>query len=791
VSVHDELAVAEARLAELEAQRADALSRVAKLRAVLELDQPLGQAEKVRLFGDLFRGRRDVFPQRWAKRRSARSGYAPACRNEWVSGICEKPRVRCGVCPNQAFISVADDVLRVHLQGRIVAGVYPLLRDDTSWFVAIDLDGESWREDAVALREAATDVGVPVAVERSRSGDGAHVWVFFSEAVPAVQARRLASALLTDATGRRPAIGLDSYDRLFPSQDVLPDGGFGNLIALPLQHEARDQGCSVFLDDQLDPFADQWRFLAHVGRLDRARVDGLVAAASTREGGVLGVADETEEPDEPWRVGRATTLVLIGPVPDEVRIVLAQQVYVPREGLPPQLVDRIRRLAAFANPVFYERQRLRLPVGHVPRLIGCAEEHPEHIALPRGCLDALETLLADSGVSLVADDRRSDGSPITATFTGELTTEQRAALAALQRHETGVLVAPPGAGKTVIAAALIAERAVATLVLVATRTLVDQWRARLATFLDIEPAAIGTIQGGRRKPIGIVDVATIQTLARDDAASEMLASYGMLVIDECHHVPAISTEKVARLAPARYVLGLTATPQRRDGHQPIIRMQCGPTRHTIRTRPALALRVLRRNTNCQIDSANDVGIQQVYRQLADDHDRNALIVADTLAAIAEGRSPLILTSRIDHLERLAALLRPEIPHLAELHGGLRPADRRRTLAELAESDEPSAIIATGRYLGEGFDHPRLDTLMLALPIAWKGTITQYAGRLHRPATGKHDAHIYDYVDTRIAVLDRMYHKRERTYRTLGYQIETGQPTTLSTAARLPGHETLG
>ncbi len=334
-----------------------------------------------------------------------------------------------------------------------------------------------------------------------------------------------------------------------------------------------------------------------------------------------------------------------------------------------------------------------------------------------------------------------------------------------------MLVAPPGSGKTVIAAALIAERATSTLILVVSRALVEQWRARLAAFLSLDPAVIGTIHGGRRKPTGIIDVATIQTLARDHDAAAALERYGLVVIDECHHVPAVSTENVAKLAPARYVLGLTATPQRRDGHQPIIRMQCGPTRHTIRGRPALALRVIRRPTTTTTPPGIDPTIQGIYRHLAADERRNSLIVADTLAVVAEGRSPLILTGRLDHLHLLDAQLRPRVPHLLALHGGLTPRQRRDALAALAEADEPVAIVATGRFLGEGFDHPQLDTLLLALPVAWKGTITQYAGRLHRPAANKHDARIYDYVDTEIAVLDRMYTKRERAYRALGYSID--------------------
>ncbi len=771
-------------LARLDAERARVSARITELRAG---EQPaLAPADRVRLFGELFRGRDDVYAIRWERASTGRSGYAPACRNEWVTGVCGKPRVRCGACPNQSFRPITAAVLRDHLQGRIVVGVYPLGADERCWFAAIDLDGATWRADTTAVRDAAVALGVPVAVERSRSGNGAHIWVFFAEPVDAAEARRLAFAVLTEASARHTAIGLASYDRVFPSQDVLPAGGFGNLIALPLQRAARDHGASVFLDDALQPHPDQWRYLVGVERLSDARVRELVALAARREGGVLGVAEYNEERDEPWRVRRDAQLPLLGAVPDEVVVTLRQQIYVPREGLPTRLVDRIRRLAAFSNPVFHERQRLRLPVGRVPRVIGCAEEHPQHLALPRGLLGDVEELLTAAGSRMRVDDQRTNGTPLETTFTGMLSDEQQAALEALMRHDCGVLVAPPGSGKTVIAAAVIAKRAVSTVILVSSRTLVEQWRSRLTTFLTIDARQVGTIQGARRKPTGVIDVATIQTLARDPDAAETLEHYGLVIIDECHHVPAVSTENVARLAPARYALGLTATPQRRDGHQPIIRMQCGPTRHTIRAHPPLALRVIRRPTTTTAGTPDaDQTIQQLYQHLANDRDRNALIVADTRTAIAEGRSALILTGRLDHLRLLDTMLRPHVAHLVALHGGLPPRTRRDALEALAKTREPVAILATGRYLGEGFDQPQLDTLLLALPVAWKGTITQYAGRLHRPAPDKHDARIYDYVDTEIPVLDRMYAKRERAYRALGYTI-SGDARTLLHGGRGQG-----
>jgi superfamily II DNA or RNA helicase len=764
----DDLARAEAELVRLDGERAGVLARIDALRS--RESQPLSADERVALFASLFRGREDVYALRWERASTKRSGYAPACRNEWVAGVCEKPRVRCGACPNQSFRPLTDAVLRAHLQGQVVVGLYPLRSDERCSLVAIDLDGAGWRADARAIREAAVELGVPITIERSRSGDGAHGWVFFSEPVAAVDARRLAFAVLTEASARHPTIALASYDRVFPSQDVMPTGGFGNLIALPLQRAAREHGFSVFLDDTLEPYTDQWSHLAAIERLSRERLNALLGIAARREGGVLGVASD-EEPDQPWKAQQpAGRLSLIGGVPAVIAVTIRQQLYIPRAALPARLVDRIRRLAAFSNPVFHERQRLRLAVGHVPRVIGCAEEHPNHIALPRGLHDDLAELIARSGSTITLDDQRVTGTPIDAAFTGQLSDDQQRAVDVLLRDDCGVLVAPPGSGKTVIAAALIARRATTTLVLVSSRALVEQWRARLATFLTIDPKDVGTIHAGRRKPSGIIDIAMIQSLARAADVDEVVERYGFVIVDECHHVPAVTTEQVTRRAPARYWLGLTATPQRRDGHQPIIRMQCGPTRHTIRQAPDLTLTLVRRQTRTRITVPDGAAIQTIYAELAHDTERNAMIVTDARAAIGEGRSVLILTGRIDHLHHLDALLRPHVVGLVSLHGGLKPRERRDALAALADSSDPVAIIATGRYLGEGFDHPRLDTLLLALPVAWKGTITQYAGRLHRPASGKHDARIYDYIDSDTAVLQRMYEKRERTYRALGYTI---------------------
>ena len=785
------IAAEEARLSKLDRARDATSRRLADLRTARERalsadrdDQgepdartTWTQQRKIALFASLFRGREDVFPQRWQNTRTGRSGWAPRCANEWKAGVCAKPRVRCGACPNQAFGAPTERELLAHLQGRQVMGLYPLLADDKCWLLAIDLDGRSWRQDVAALYETCAELGAFAAIERSRSGAGAHAWFFFDEPVPAALARRFGLMVLTDAMARCPTLGMASYDRLFPSQDTLPKGGFGNLIALPLQHEARRQGDTLFLDEVLEPHEDQWAYLDSLPRIASHHLQGLVARGE-RDGRLLGLDERSQDAAAPPRRPRPLASRLAATeMPEVVVATLAQRLYIRRDGLPAALVDAVRRLAVFSNPLFLERQRLRLSTARTPRVIRCFEETARVLALPRGCREPLAQLLEGLGISLELADERVNGRELNVRFTGQLTAQQSTAAQGMLAHELGVLCAPPGIGKTVIAAHLIAARARSALVLVHRKPLLEQWVDRLSEFLDLDPDAIGTIAGGRARPTGRVDIAMVQSLERQDALEELLAGYGHVVVDECHHVPAVMTERVLQAASARCVTGLTATPYRRDGHHPIIAMQCGPVRHRIDPGAApsepLELSVVRRDTPFDPSGLpTDPSIQEIYGALAADEQRTELIVGDALDLVDRGRSPIVLTERREHLERLAARLTGRVPALIALHGDMRPAARRTAIQELgADADTaPRVVLATGRYIGEGFDDPRLDALLLALPIAWKGTVVQYAGRLHRAHPGKRQALVYDYVDAEMPVLRRMFAKRLKVYLALGYQL---------------------
>ncbi|CDM38628.1 TOTE conflict system archaeo-eukaryotic primase domain-containing protein [Ectopseudomonas oleovorans] len=728
---------------------------------------------KLALFRGLFRGRADVFPVRWESK-AGKSGYSPACANEWRPGVCEKPRIKCGACSFRQLLPLTDQVLYKHLAGEIVIGVYPLLPDDTCYFLAVDFDEADWREDVTAFAQSCRELDVPVALEISRSGNGAHAWIFFERNVPASEARLLGSAIISHTCERTRQLTLGSYDRLFPNQDSMPKGGFGNLIALPLQKRARARGGSVFVDETLEPYPDQWALLASIQPM---QVRDIAPATLRASGGrhPLDVADLTDDDDaKPWQRTPEKTQKLTCPLPASVRVTLANQIYFSKSELPQSLINKLIRLAAFQNPEFYKAQAMRLPVWNKPRIIGCAENYPQHIALPRGCLDDVQALLDENKVELVLHDERFAGEPIDVRFVGKLRSDQEAALAALLVHDTGILYAPTAFGKTVTAAALIAQRGVNTLVLVHRTELLQQWKERLQAFLGADKTKIGTIGGGKAKPTGIIDIAVMQSLSRQGEVSKQVKNYGQIIVDECHHLSAFSFEALLKAAWAKYVLGLTATPVRRDGQQPIIFMQCGPIRHTA-SRPESApadLAVTPLWLSRPIVVPEGTGIQDVFLQVCSDTERTAKIVAEVGDVFDQGRKILVLTERTDHLKAIEEQLVGRVENLFTLHGRMSKKQRAALIGELEAlpADAPRVILATGKLVGEGFDHPALDTLVLAMPVSWKGTLQQYAGRLHREHASKADVRIIDFIDSGHPALLRMWSKRQAGYKAMGYRF---------------------
>lgn len=737
----------------------------------------LSTTEKVTLFRRLFRGRTDVYPVRWEGKTSGKSGYAPACANEWRAGVCEKPRIKCGDCGKRLLIPLSDAVIYDHLAGAHTVGVYPLLEDDTCYFLAVDFDEADWRDDARAFMQSCEELGVPAALEISRSGQGAHAWVFFASRVSARDSRRLGTAIISHTCTRTRQLKLESYDRLFPNQDTMPKGGFGNLIALPLQKWPRESGFSVFVDADLRPHPDQWAFLAAIRPMPAHDIEPTILRAT---GGVHPL-DVTFIDDEdlatPWKRESASPKKLSGAMPPSLTVTLANLIYFEKAQLPQALANRLIRLAAFQNPEFYKAQAMRMSVWDKPRVIGNAENFPQHIALPRGCLDAAMDLLRDNSIACDLHDERFGGEIINVAFAGTLRLDQETAVSAMLHHDTGVLCAPTAFGKTITAAALIARRGVNTLVLVHRTELLKQWQERLQVFLGVGKGVVGTIGGGKAKPTGKIDIAVMQSVSRQGEVNPLVEHYGQVIVDECHHVGAVSFDAILKRTKARFVLGLTATPIRRDGQQPIIFMQCGPIRYTA-AKPAGAphdLEVLPRTRFSRIDLPHEAGIQDVFRHLADDQVRTEAIAAEVRDAFQQGRKVLVLTERTEHLDAIRIALEEQIPELFMLHGRMSKKQRAALITALdaLPPDAPRVLLATGKLVGEGFDHPPLDTLVLAMPVSWKGTLQQYAGRLHREHACKTDVRIIDFVDTGHPALLRMWEKRQSGYRAMGYRMGMG------------------
>ena len=759
--------------------------------------------ERIRIFQSLFKGREDVFARRWFSKTTGKSGYQPVCINEWKQGICDKKKYRCAICPNRNFAPLTTQDMYRHLEGKDeyccdVVGLYAIMQDNNCAFLCADFDDKNckygYKEDVLAYVGVCREWLIPYAIERSRSGNGAHVWIFFEAPLPVSKARRLGNAILTEAMTRNGQMSFNSYDRFFPNQDYLPEGGFGNLVALPLQGQARRKQNSVFVDNDFLVYKNQWAFLYNLKKIRESTIDQLLRLHYQEELGKLSMSSESK----PW----------VTPLPQnitqedfhaKVEIIKADKLYIPLKAVSAKVLNHLKRIAAFKNPEFYSKQALRLSTYAIPRIISCFDITNEYLAMPRGCEDAIRSFLNDNAVTYTIIDKTNHGNKISVSFQGEEREEQLEAINALLPYTNGILHATTAFGKTVTAAAIIARKKVNTLILVHSKALLKQWHDRLTEFLNIDyPQHEEKNKRGRRKvfsPIGcfdssgntlhgIIDIALIQSCLDEDGVKPFVQDYGMVIVDECHHVSSITFEQVLMSIKAHTIYGLTATPIRKDGHQPIIFMQCGPIRFSTDVKSQIAKQSFDRFLIPRFTSYNSIledrlSIATLYKYLSEDEIRNNLIVEDICKAVNTGRTPIILTNRTAHVSVLAEKLKATIKNVISLTGIGTTKEKREAMQRLQTipDSEQLVIVATGKYVGEGFDYPRLDTLFLALPISWKGLLTQYAGRLHREYERKKDVRIYDYIDIHEPICDSMYRKRLKGYAAIGYKtINTAQPT---------------
>lgn len=758
--------------------------------------------EKVAIFQGLFQGRSDVFAKRWYSETSKKSGYQPVCEREWNPDFCDKRKYKCADCPNRQFAPLSYSHLFNHLAGkdkwgRDVIGLYPIRKDNTCSFLCADFDDKScehgYKNDVLAFVNVCKAWKVPCYIERSRSGNGAHVWIFFQTPIPASKARKLGNTILTEAMNKEMRLSFKSYDRFFPNQDTLPEGGLGNLVALPLQGVARHQGNSVFVDEHFNAFSNQWNVLANIQKMPQADIDLLLQKHIVPSLGNLSTTSDAK----PWETPDAE-LIGASDFPKQIVLTRANMLYIPLVGLSARCVNAFKRIAAFRNPEFYERQGMRLSTYNVPRIISCSELSDHYLALPRGCEDAVSDILSRHGVNTSISDKTNHGRSISVTFKGELREEQQMAMYAMIAHRTGTLSATTAFGKTVFAIAMIAQRKVNTLILVHNKALLAQWNERLEQFLEIDEAiekphgkrgrkkdssTIGCLYSGKNTLHGIIDIALIQSCLNEGEAKPFVKQYGMVIVDECHHVSSVSFEQVLRQVTATYVYGLTATPIRKDGHQPIIFMQCGKIRFASKAKDQIVKQTFNRVLVPRFTTYRNITddtktYTQLTQALSEDSARNEFIIDDIKSALENRRTPLVLTTRTAHVRTLAQMLQPFADHVVQLVGADSNKEKRLALQKLQAipQTESLAIVATGKYIGEGFDYPRLNTLFLTMPIAWKGNIEQYAGRLHREYDGKSEVQIYDYIDFHVPLCDSMYRKRLKGYSAAGYGKSTENTT---------------
>lgn len=742
----------------------------------IEKDKAISSEEKIQIFMNAFKGRTDLYAKRWTSNKTGKSGYSPVCKNEFSLYKCDKPRVKCSECPYRELLPLTEDVVKKHLKGEITIGIYPLLPGDLCNFLAIDFDKSTYEKDVISFWNLCDELDVPIYVEKSRSGNGAHVWIFFETSIPARIARKMGNILLTK-TMEKTSLELDSYDRLFPNQDTMPKGGFGNLIALPFQGESSKKGKTVFVNKYFETEKNQINILKNLKRMKSNKVNDFIDKYKEDDFEEPNTEEVLNDDEIPKKENIRETIFK-----NNVECIFENQIYVKKLKLLPNEVTYLKRLASFTNPQFYELQKLRMPIFYktTPRIISCFEEDERYLILPRGCMDKIREICEKSNVKLIIKDTRENESETNYQFKGKLNKKQEKAMNELLKYDTGILCAATGFGKTVISAQIISILKMNTLIIVNRNNLLEQWKEKLSYFLNINKKEIGQIGASKEKLNGKLDVASFQSLYKREDLDEILNKYGLVIVDECHHVAAYSFEKVLKAVRSKYVYGLTATPTRKDGWHKIIYMQCGDIRvrvsnKEIKQNKKMEHIVIVKRTNYKYISTEEnekVKISEILNDMGYNIFRNSLIVEDIKKCILEGRIPIVLTERVEHLkilkEKLEELKVPVVIYKGNM-GKKKAKEVKNILEEADINNKPRIILATSSSIGEGFDDSRLDTLFLTMPVSWKGRIVQYVGRLHREHEGKEKVIVYDYLDN-MKVLEKMYNRRLKGYKIAGYEI---------------------
>lgn len=815
-ALEDENRLLKERLDEAGVSYADIVSGDAE--GVVELYDP-DQGARIKKFdvtdkiaSDFFmmfcRGRKDLYDLRYTNPKTGKNGYYTQCFNRWDRGchIQKKDGVRCKDCELRAYKPVTLPLIKAHMNGtdpngNDVVAIYPMLENNLCQLLVFDFDNHAkgaeqedyaniddrWKEEINALRRICKNLDVDAVVERSRSGRGAHLWIFFKEMIPARLARKFGFALLEKGAESVNLKFFKYYDRMIPTQDALPEGGLGNVIALPLQGMALKSGNSAFVDENWNAYEDQLKVLAGTRRLTRQEIEDYLSLWYS-----TGFTSEDNGTDAPW--DKNSEIEADG-VKGVVRIVLADRIYIDSSGMSNKTKRQLRRMATFSNKQYFQNQAMDMPNYDESRFIYLGSDEGKYIVLPRGLREDILKKFDNAGIRYKIEDKRTQGRELNISFKGELRESQIPAAETMLENETGILHAATAFGKTVVCCDMIARRGISTLILVDRADLMNQWIKRLDEFLDIDEelpeyqtktgrtrkrkSLIGNLQGAHDTLTGIVDVAMIRSLKKKDGFHPMLKEYAQVYFDECHHAASESAIEVLQEINAKYVYGVTATPKRGDGKEKINEFLLGPIRYRFTAKDRAEeqnidhlvyprfTRTVKPHHLSKTPYGNDA-----YELIRNNDVRDEQIIRDVADCVQAGRTPVVLTKYVDHANKLSERLKKYADRLILLTGANGTKVRRAQVKELNEVDDSDSLIlvGTGSLLGEGFDFPRLDTLFMATPVSGENVVEQYVGRLNRDYDGKENVIVYDYVDSHIPKFDKMYAARLKAYKKIGYEL---------------------